>query len=479
MSISVKLITNRISFESHVVTVQDYLNWYKTCPEANREMGSNYFSEYLISACWRKMKRRIGHWAAVGFIYKFRMVDDWKIAGLLNSQSSFTKVRGRSDRQLSEFLRILATTDNLEKILENYKTVDFTEPKKDVLPHLLKQCRDSPDDIYNKETAIEFHHFLVATLLCYAKSLQDVFQPPQGEGMERKASDSNCLTPTLMAALNSCRILHRILSSAAFRHHINLLAPTFFLLPSESEIEEYRNFSEEHGLPWQLPARTRSDKPDVEDSNHCDGDLDPDDSAFEDIADDEDLERDQVPPIVTFNNVPDDTVLIVEGWVKLFVQHFHAKHILESFVLRGRMDIPIEIKVYGISPPRKHLFMPDWETLLKIINSSLETSSLNDEERNEVVDIFKRRLDVGMSSNGDGAADGSPMSVKGRNIFNAVGKIASVAEGKTKERRRMFYKSHCEVAFQALVAFSKMIAPGVAHPIFADKEVLDVLKVCL
>jgi hypothetical protein len=631
MSIPLNLITNRISFEAHVATVRDYLNWTRQRSNfSNRDDGSRKFSEYIISACWPKMKRRIGHWAAVGMMYCLMEVADVRMEEMLNNRPFSTdSTHKRSDRKLSQCLVALSKTQNLEDILTSYGSLDANPTKpKDVLPCLLRQCSESPSDIYKKETVIEFHHFFVATLLCYAKSLQDLHVQQKKKEEEdnllesvinklvnsisyhqkrvatsttkkgRRARDSNTRMPTfksfgtevaddlvesregkkmeletlpdgeLTKALSSeglgkeekkflpelkildgelikalslegkeeeeilkeeekilpklksillrklnrtpsspaeptrhsenlkilqqyldeklsaitvtpkatvtdpifeskahsiCFILHKLLVSAAFHHHIKFLVYSEFdLLPSDSRwnLKAYNEFSELHGLPQPQSLSQSENK--ANDGNHG--------SRLEGIAaddvDNEDLERDQAP----FGFLEkEEMVLAVQGWVKLFVQHFHAKSILESFAWQGDpdKDVPIDIRVYGVGRPKENLALPDKETLVRILNSSITDSNFSDEEREEIIELFFSKVKSQEFEN-------LRVSNKGRNIINIVNSIAN-GEAKTGG---VFYNMHCEAALAGLVASSRFYS-GEALSRYADKKLVDDLNVCL
>ena len=178
MLISLGLITNRISFGTHVATVRDYLNWYRVANnEMERRNGSTMFAEYLVSACWRKMERRIGHWASVGLMSRlYDLTFDQLSASPIDDQGSRNATR--SDFKLSAYLRTLQKAGNLKKILLFYKKRSISsnefEPVISDIPCLLLRCRDNPHDLYNTETVVEFHCLLVACLLYYAKSLRDL-----------------------------------------------------------------------------------------------------------------------------------------------------------------------------------------------------------------------------------------------------------------------------------------------------------------
>lgn len=590
-----------------MATVRDYLNWYKGIDRDTTE-GSKLFSQYILSACWPKMKRRIGHWAAVGMMFNLMSVLDANLETQLKTTALPDHSIKRNDHRLSRYLIVLAENSNLMAILKNYEYKipslghDLTKQKDvSVLPLLLQQCHESPHNIYKKETVVEFHHFFVATLLCYAKSLQDLYmeyekkktadkvikklvksisdyqkrvEKKKDTPMKRRAPDSNTPMPTLKssgteaddceerkeekrkaleshldgeltkalssegmeekttlpelrsclsfsrmsnttssspaepmrnvdvmktlelyldrklssawapeedhpinkkanAALSTCRILHSILLSAAFEDHIKFLVRLNCRVVAEDSImalTTYRKFSEEHGLPWQ---QSNGDWADSEDkANEYDGEHDTDDSGCEETADEygRDLERDQVP----FGCGIDELHLAIQGWVKLFVQHFHAKSILENFARKVRGSVPIEIKVYGVSPPKNLPTMPKWTTLRTILETSLE--GFPDKDKAEMMEMFSTSF--GRNREGyhddDSRDDDSRFSDRGKKIFRVVSDIVT---GKSDDRPR-YYNMHCEVALAGLVAASK-ISQGVPLSNYADTNLVDDLKVCL
>jgi hypothetical protein len=73
-----------------VATVLAYLNWYRRAEDNERQDGSTLFAEYIISACWHKMERRIGHWAAVGLIHNLTLMSGFMLSERL-SRLDFTE----------------------------------------------------------------------------------------------------------------------------------------------------------------------------------------------------------------------------------------------------------------------------------------------------------------------------------------------------------------------------------------------------
>ena len=165
-------------------TVWNYLEWYrKTNDIKKRLQASSKFSEYIISACWRKMEWRIGHWGSVGLMYNLTKVDKDSLLYCITEIDPLT-ITKNSDFKLSMYLQDMEKTSVLEKVLSYHKYIipsDATlpslpskdNPTKVILPCLQRLCHgDDPYNLYNKETALEFHHLLIATLLYYARALR-------------------------------------------------------------------------------------------------------------------------------------------------------------------------------------------------------------------------------------------------------------------------------------------------------------------
>jgi hypothetical protein len=591
MLVSLELITNRISFGTHVVTVRDYLNWYRmTNNDKERQNGSTIFAEYLVSACWRKMERRIGHWASVGLMTQ--LYDNTLALSLSLPINDQVFRDTQSDFKLSAYLRALEKTDNLKKILKfrpthsDVSTIDSNETKiEQGLPCLLLRCRDNPHNLYIPETVVEFHHLLVACLLYYAKSIRElrIFhkvdmnirrliqsikkkqakeytmeeseertpkegnvetkdlefsaqlklfidgevdrmpslqvdevddreakekshlkkiaklkfyldgksnkmqlfldnvtpeaaeEAKQGERMEKNLELLTKLksyfdmklskTPSSLSAINSndkfgavffsSRILNAVLVSGAFRRHIEILVTRGLLnLPSDTLQNIYRKFAEDHRIPWR---QSRDGVPQTV-GKIGNADLDLEDGDAE-------SEKDQ-EPLLSHRG---DLALAIQGCVKLFVQHHHAKTILESFFRHEGREFPIEIKVYGLSSPENLLPLPTWEALKTAMRSSLQDKTAEDQDK--IINVFESHFKTSDDTNDDSKskADNNYLSPRKNAIYNMIGNIITQKATTTK-----FYNIHCEVALAGLVAASKFPS-DVAR--FVDKDFLDELNV--
>src|ERR1700678_4338171 len=580
MLISLEFITNRISFGTHVATVRDYLNWYRVADSKERQNGSTMFAEYLVSACWRKMERRIGHWASVGLMQQLHAILPGQLSSSpIDDQSSQNATR--SDFRLSVYLRALGKADNLKKILACHQSFFnlIGSNKKQLLPYLQLRSLADPHNLYNTDTFSEFHHLLVASLIYYAISLRklrifhtvdmgigrlikliiDYEKKPakelkkhnanvafehfgiveeseerkegnletkdpefsvqlkslidkevnamsslddvdtgkteeekllkkismlkscldgklkkmplslddvtpeaaeeakKGEGMEKNLElltklksyfDMKYMMLSSLSATNrkdkltavflSGRFLNALLVSGAFQRHIEILVNRRLLaFPNDGLQGTYRSFAGEKRIPWR---QSRGGLPQtvVEIGN---ADLDPEE------------DQDFIMP-------GGDVALAIQGWAKLFVKHHHAKSILETFLRREGHEIPIEIKVYGVSLPEKRLPLPTWETLKTVMRSSLQDKTA--EDRDKMINVFKSYFETSDDTNDN--------DIPCKNvIYNVIGNIITQKANTTR-----YYNIHCEVALAGLVAASKFPSE-VAR--FVDKDLLDELNV--
>jgi len=592
-----------VSFSNHVATVQDYLNWYRGVKnDTERRDGSTWFGEYIISSCWHKMERRIGHWAAVGLMYNLSQLTGSLSFLTVNDEAPATK---RPDFKLSMYLKSMGNGESLAKILAFFEYVipsDAILPdlskggstkSKIVLPCLQRLCHERSYNLYNKETAIEFHHLLVATMLCYARSLRrlrnayenrreeesknsqakketakrdakirkeekkglkaafkrqraqeadgfesaisalDEFVTLAGVEEDRKEEEKqmgksmlsenrtfkfpsksvmnttpspsdkatfdiidhaarknqtfklpseSVTTPlpsdktTFDIAIDEAargvfitsRILNAILVSGAFKRHIKLLVEQRFLaIPSDQNQGVFYLFSQTKDIPWQQSRRTETGsgvfRPHRE-SGVC-GNSETGLGDTTNISE-VDLERDQDPFVIEQN---DEIIMAIQGWAKLFVQHLHAKNILETFARHGGEEIPIEIKVYGVSPPENPLPLPSWEDLNKVIASSLQDKTT--EEQDKMINVFKNHFQAHEAREmTDSQSNGNDRLIGKNNIFRVVCDIIA----KKAENRPRYYNMHCEAALASLVDASRSPAKV---PFYVNKEISAELNV--
>src|ERR1700678_3665958 len=242
----------------------------------------------------------------------------------------------------------------------------------------------------------------------------------------------------LAEVFSSGRFLNALLVSGAFQRHIEMLVTRGLLhIPNDELQSAYRTFARKQTIPWRqshggLPQTV---------GEIGNADLDPEE------------DQDVIMP-------GGDVALAIQGWAKLLVKHHHAKSILETFLRREGREIPIEIKVYGVSLPENRLPLPTWETLKTVMRSSLQDKTA--EDRDKMINVFKSYFETSDDTNDN--------DIPCKNvIYNVIGNIITQKANTTR-----YYNIHCEVALAGLVAASKFPSE-VAR--FVDKDLLDELNV--
>ena len=253
--------------------------------------------------------------------------------------------------------------------------------------------------------------------------------------------------------------------SRAFQTHITFLAQRNLLsVPSDQLQNIFHKFAEAKSIPWQRyrGIQTKAAK-----------ESDGSDSSYNPSEDTEDATNDQDPfHIIHQGSYPFEEISIaIQGWVKLFIQHFHAKRILESFAKKEGMEIPIKIKVLGVNQPEKPLPMPTWEALTEVLRSSLHNQ--NTERQHEMIKVFRDHFQTARPTNNNNNTTTTQTNCDGKNTIFRV--VSDIIMEKAKDRPR-YYNMHCEVALAGLVAASKY--PVNVIP-YVDKEVAKQLAVGL
>ena len=330
-----------------------------------------------------------------------------------------------------------------------------------LLPYLQGLCHTDSNDLYNEKTVVEFHHFLVATLLCYATALQYLRKVHRRDKEEEKKKAD----------------MERSVSGA-FQRHINFLVRTKLLrIPSDICQQEYREFAKTKEIPWRQDRKTGV----LQNVSESDGSPDFGDTA-EDHELEEGLEKDQDPFAITDN---EEITMAIQGWVKLFVQHLHAKSILESFARRRENEARIDFKIYGVCYPQKPLSLPTWEALEEILRSSVQDNT--PEDKDKMIEVFRSHIQTSInmakaptSDSDDNAAAAqtdcaNPSESRKNNIFDVINSI--ITQTGTTETKSRYYNMHCECALASLVA--AVSESPTELETYADKETVAELQVCL
>ncbi|KAM6493056.1 hypothetical protein JOM56_011190 [Amanita muscaria] len=512
---------HRVSLVDHVATVQGYLNWYKNADNDDRAQQSARFSEYLVAACWRKMHRRIHNWAAVGLVHDLSKISDEMLSRVLN----MITYSSQPDVKLAH--QLLSQDEGLSIIMKRYP-IDSPSDTGPNPPHgglqRLWQSALNGTILYTRDTALEFHHFVVATLITYARALKCLHD-----------AEKSKVTCHAARVLVTSRLLTAIVYSKAFECHINGLVENRFLsLPNFPNFPEYHKFAKVNsmsitpkavgqegttrGAGGGEVADTEEDKDDDDDedkNNKNDGedkdnggedkdnddedkdnddedkdnddedkdnddedkdnndedkdnnDEDKDNESEEDGVDDfggehvDDFEEELAPgPLSDPSHIMISS--LIRDRMRLLVNHLTAKRILENYCVQKHVDV--EIKLLGINP--ETAFRPSWETLTSVIGSVTSGTNLSPSTQS-IVDHLKDRIEHTLIS------AKLPASNK---IFMVFDQIIKGEEGK-----RPYYTVHCEAALAAFASTGRGAAEGVAGllaQLNLDRREVVVSKLC-
>jgi hypothetical protein len=294
---------------------------------------------------------------------------------------------------------------------------------------------------------------------------EEVRRKEEEEEVRRKEEEAKRKEDAARGLFIISRLLNAILVSGAFQRHIRCLVKNKCLsIPMDMHQEHFRKFAETKDIPWQQSRKIQTEmfqslRPEESDS------------ISESEGTRSSREGDQDP--FEINN-DEDVIMAIQGWVKLFVQHLHAKSILESFARRGTRDISIDIKVYGVGPSQNPLPLPSWEDLEKIIRSSLQNKKI--EEQDNMIEVFRSHFQTSSDNiaKDDNAAMAHSSRSSGKNPIFTV--ISDIITQKAKTRPR-YYNIHCEAALAGLVSAS--MDPANALAPYADNDFIAELLVGL
>ncbi len=268
-----------LPLEGHIATVSEYLENLKAFPK-DLTRFSRRFSYYLISKCWPKMYRRVTSWQALGFLHKLYQ---------------FPVSTAISEYEWASPLEPDIADEALSKLLSK-SAVFFTEEGGVATAFPLNQrpsfskllsaahAKATSDGacmpLYTRETAEEFHYFLVGTLIMYTRHLcyfvkefraamKDTAKwKSDGQKIREKieASDFFRYSESLAAWT---RVLLYTLTSTAYASHIKVCtgkgANVDALMPQFTELDQYRTFGNQHitsmiGTP-DVPQQPNPDAP--------------------------------------------------------------------------------------------------------------------------------------------------------------------------------------------------------------------------
>jgi hypothetical protein len=341
-----------IKFIDHVAIVRSYLDSYRNASPAERLKQSKLFSKYIVTACWRKMRRRIwSNWANLGLVYRLASIKPDTLRDA--AADSGRRLDSDGDPELARLLQTVVkpqakSAKPLLFLVMKYHPVPGSDPKSwDVLPALMSACNTAPHILYTGDTFIDFHHLLTATVIAYAVSLW--LMRSKIPDLWESAAKTTYITGHLLSA---------IVHSRAFKCHVAFLCELLDP-PRKSERRVYRNFITE------LIPKNKNNVPNGEE-------LKEDEEDEGDEGDGGEFIR-WHPKLSSASELSK----LIRGRLKLFVNHMAAKTILEAHCRRlgpqAGEDDKHEISLIGVTPVP--VVYPPWEKLKSTIKSVLSNGN--------------------------------------------------------------------------------------------------------
>lgn len=429
-----------VSLADHVTTVRAYLNDYrKTESKSDRANMSSLFSDYITTACWRKMYRQMTHWATLGLIRTLALISDDQLKSAVQFQRDSPDVfDGKPDSRLASSLISLVKRydQTVPSALEAILAYHPTAPKE--LSDLLSQCHEESPVLYTQNTVEDFHHLLVASLIAYGSLLARIFDADGGT--ERLQLGT---TVSVFA-----RFLSTIVNSKAMTRHLRLLNLDDLLkLPTSTATKLYRDFAMKNRFGFgQTDDRGNKDRPKRE-KGDADAGTGPKVDGNEETPDEEDVD--------CWADA-DDPAAVMSEWMKTLTSHYSARQILERHCYdRLRLE---EVKI-----------------ALLTVNSKYQTFSPENMKLNICATLDAM------------AKDERPPSISNERTIEILKEKIEGSHPTEPHTKRMFWilkelffnyevdvrvETHCEMALAALSLYGHS---AIAKP--ADKALEDLLKV--
>jgi hypothetical protein len=127
-----------------------------------------HFKTYIFIACYQKMYQCFTSWSTLGLIYNLAHFSRDHLDQVV-SQAQVDTEEVEWDRSLAN---LLGNLPYLQKLVELDENLDIPVPD---LLHLKTVAKDSGFvGVYPKDTAIDFHYFLVCFLIVFTRQLSEV-----------------------------------------------------------------------------------------------------------------------------------------------------------------------------------------------------------------------------------------------------------------------------------------------------------------
>jgi hypothetical protein len=314
-----------------MATVVSYLN---ACV-ANPAMKQHYWEQmlqYLAASCWPKMYTRVMHWSSLGFLHHLSVIPDDVIHSAYNQYIFEGTPKGRDSNLTTLFLALEREKGLLESIMKEHPNPVHRSSRLIHLSNAFKSANDSTTaiHIYNRDTCVEFHHFLVALLAAYIKSL-------------RALHASQTMTLGLKFYNLACAVF-KVACSNMLRTHLDVLQASELqqdlVMPNEQAKNIYLA-----NAPGGRKTRAGEKQEDGEEEND-------DNEVFVECSKARD---DNGGP------GPGPMSLVYRRWCVLLVAQFDGLKTLTKAYAHMKN---IEVQVLGIRPTLSPRKMNDWKTTI-------------------------------------------------------------------------------------------------------------------
>lgn len=152
------------SLSDHVATLSAYLNDYKKTTDPKiQDDYSRKLNCYLLSACWKKIFKRISSWRATGFIrfLAYIQVDELRTQG--EQWGQFPSHTQPGDKTLISLLMHSQPDQPLFKEMQSLLNASR-----------LKSSAESSPPPFSEDTILEFHALAIAIFTGFARAFKEI-----------------------------------------------------------------------------------------------------------------------------------------------------------------------------------------------------------------------------------------------------------------------------------------------------------------
>ena len=427
----------------HSAVVSDYLNQYHTATLEDRLKLSNNFSRYLVLSCWRKLRRRMCHWAMISLVHSLFYLDEPTTQAISSTKVESPQLSASSaDFRLAKLLSNLSP-NSLNPVME---TVRDNPSLRKSIPNLLSKYKNTADKLYDHTTAIEFHSLFMAVLVTYARTLSLLQSASQSQASQSQASQSQAsqiqIERIIKSLVGCVRLLSRIISSDAFSTYLETLGRHNLLsIPDERRREAATLFGKQNKIEvihgWGYKPNTEANLTEMD--KELDKELSEEDELYQ-------ITRQEISKRQLVWDVS-------RTWIKSLIDHFTAARILQHYrsSLPVDPDYDMKIKIVIIQGPDSNLRMT-WDNLASTIKDLVDKPYILPACSKSYRETFDPEHIITMLQEHVVNACDSPQLVDSDRIPNAIKLFHSLVMNPS--RQRPFGGTvHCEAALAAVLKY--------------------------